>query len=121
MHPLAALRTQLRTEMTFLLGSTRVESTVTLDAVSGRFLQSNEETIILGRPSQIDVFRESEPAYLTSIFTQPTFDRLLSLTKIPGRPFTEEADELQVSSIHIGGQPRSVAHSVLADFHVLYH
>ena len=96
--------------MTFLLGRIRVESTVTLGAVSGRFLHPKEETIILGRPSQLDVFRESEPANLTSIFTQPIFDTLLSLSTIAGRPSTEDADELQVSSIYIGGQSYYVLH-----------
>ena len=87
--------------MAFLLGKTRVESTVTIDAASGRFLRPNKETIILGRPSQMEVFRESEPGFLTTILSQPLFDRLLSMAKIQGRPCTEDADESQVSSMQI--------------------
>ncbi|BDA43226.1 probable pre-mRNA-splicing factor rse1 at N-terminal half [Coccomyxa sp. Obi] len=74
--------------MTYFLAKTVVEQDNILNTTSGSFLEPDKETVLFGRPSSIEVFRETELGVLTSVHKQPLFDKLLALARIAAQPCT---------------------------------
>lgn len=78
--------------MAYTLAKTSVRSNVIFSAISGNFLRADELAIILGQSSSIEVFRETETGFLTSLLTVPVFDTILKISKIPGRVCNDTED-----------------------------
>lgn len=85
----------------YFLARTVVESDTVLDTISGRFLDPDKETVLFGRHSSIEVFRETELGVLTSVHKQPLFDNLLALARIAAQPCTIDDECVRVIQQHL--------------------
>ena len=73
-----------------------MESDTVLITTSGRFLDPDKETVLFGRPSSIEVFRETEVGVLTSVYKHPLFDKLLALARITAQTCTTDDECVRV-------------------------
>lgn len=65
-----------------------MEQDTILMIISGRFLEPDKETVLFGRSTSIEVFRETEVDILTSVYRQSLSDNLLALARIAAHPRT---------------------------------